>query len=357
MAAKTSRRSSAKSKRRRSGKVGKTQTLPRQWKLLQLLPSQGPGRSVETLTELLSDAGYKVTRRTVERDLPTLKKVFPLECLTGEAHTDAYRWRWEKNAVRDIGGLSVAEALSLKLVESTLRNLLPAELLHTLEPRFGLAGRVLAELQKGNRTARWPQRVRSIPRTLELEPPKVSAQVLEAVQEALLADEQLEMQYKALQEDAPSLRVVHPHALLHKGQITYLVASRSDGTGTRLYAIHRMHSARPNGQRATQSGFDLGSYLTQEAHEPSLTPAPSPEIKLVARVSRNLAKLLRETPITKDQTLVADGDRFRITATVREHQGLRRWILGHGNAIEVLKPTSLRDNIARAAVEMAAFYA
>ncbi len=37
-----------RSSRRQSseGKVAKTHTLPRQWKLLQLLPSQGPGKTV-----------------------------------------------------------------------------------------------------------------------------------------------------------------------------------------------------------------------------------------------------------------------------------------------------------------------
>ena len=180
-------RTSPKAKRRKTGKVGKTQTLPRQWKLLQLLPAQGPGKTVATLTELLADAGYPVTARTVERDLPALKRVFPLDCLKSAERTDPYRWRWEKDAVTELGGLSLAEALSLKLVEGTLQHLLPADLLHTLKPRFALATRVLAEMQPRNRAARWTNKVRAIPRTLESEPPQVNPAILAAVQDALLA--------------------------------------------------------------------------------------------------------------------------------------------------------------------------
>lgn len=344
-----------RSSRRQSsaGKVAKTHTLPRQWKLLQLLPTQGPGRTVATLTELLADAGFEVTSRTVERDLPALQKVFPLECIRSEDRTEAHRWRWERDAVIELGGLSLAEALSLKLVEGTLQHLLPSDLLHTLKPRFALATRVLAEMQPRNRTARWTNKVRAIPRTLESAPPKVDPAILAQVQVALLADEQLEIVYQSLADEAPRPRVVHPRALLHKGQVTYLVATRDDIDDPRLYAIHRMTAAHTTGRRVRHLAFSLDDYVASEAHE-----AGSGElITLEARISANLAKILRETPINRSMTIARDGDGFRIQAEVRDNLALHRWILGHGDAIEVLGPAELRKDIASVAAQMAAHYA
>jgi predicted DNA-binding transcriptional regulator YafY len=340
-------------KRRSEGKIAKTQTLPRQWKLLQRLPTRGPGKDTDVLTQLLAHDGFEVTKRTVERDLLALKRVFPLKCIRTADRTEPYRWRWENDAVIELGGLSLAEALSLKLVEGTLHHLLPADLLHSLKPRFALAARVLAEVQPRNRAARWPNKVRAIPRTLESEPPRVDPDILASVQVALLADEQLEIVYQSLADEAPRSRVVHPRALLHKGQVTYLVATRDDNDDPRLYAIHRMTAAHTTGRRVRSVPFNLDDYVASEAHE----AGSGQVITLDAHINSNLAKILRETPISKEQTLEADGDGFRLKAKVRHHQGLRRWILGHGHAIEVLGPTELRKDIASVARRTAAHYA
>ena len=259
-----------------------------------------------------------------------------------------------KDAVTELlGGLSLAEALSLKLVEGTLQHLLPADLLHTLKPRFALATRVLAEMQPRNRAARWTNKVRAIPRTLESEPPQVDAAILAAVQDALLVDQQLEIVYQSLVDEAPRARTVHPRALLHKGQVTYLVATRDDNDDPRLYAVHRMTAAHTTGRRIRSVPFNLDDYIASEAHE----AGPGTPITLDARINGNLAKILRETPIAPGQKLEADGDGFRLSAKVRYHQGLRRWILGHGHAIEVLGPRELRKEIASVAERMAAHYA
>jgi predicted DNA-binding transcriptional regulator YafY len=327
---------------RREGKIPRSETLPRQWKLLQLLPSRGPGKTAETLQQLLDHDGFPVNLRTVQRDLLVLKVVFPIDMLRGEDSRSPYRWRWQENACLELGGLTLGEALSLKLVEGTLKHLLPTDLVHSLKPRFALAERVLAELQPRNRAARWPNKVRAIPRTLESAPPKVDQDILRTVQEALLHDEQLEIVYQALADEAPGKRLVHPRALLHKGQVTYLVATRDDTDEPRLYAIHRTTAAFTTGRRVRPIPFDLDRYVVSEAHE----PGDNAPITLEARISTNLAKILRETPLTADMTLKPDDTGFRIKAEVRDNLALRRWILGHGKAIEVLRPTSLRKAIA-----------
>jgi hypothetical protein len=48
-------------------KTSNHHTLARQWELLQLLPSRAPGKTSRELTSDLRDAGYEVTKRTIER--------------------------------------------------------------------------------------------------------------------------------------------------------------------------------------------------------------------------------------------------------------------------------------------------
>lgn len=54
-------------------------TLSRQWALLRQLPNRSPGVTNAELVWRLSDAGFDVSKRTVERDLNELSLLFPLE--------------------------------------------------------------------------------------------------------------------------------------------------------------------------------------------------------------------------------------------------------------------------------------
>ena len=51
-------------------------TLARQWNLLSLLPPKGPGKTAKELVQELKDAGFTVSKRTVERDLGDLREAF-----------------------------------------------------------------------------------------------------------------------------------------------------------------------------------------------------------------------------------------------------------------------------------------
>lgn len=69
--------------------------LQRQWILLQAIPSAPDGTSVRRLCAVLELHGVVVSKRSVERDLNQLARVFDLE-------TDGERpatWRWRKQRV------------------------------------------------------------------------------------------------------------------------------------------------------------------------------------------------------------------------------------------------------------------
>ena len=150
-------------------------TLARQWELLKHLPTSGAGLTTSELVQRLKVAGFSVSKRQVERDLKNLSEAFPLDCNNGSL---PWGWRWVKGASVDLPGLSAAEALSLRLVEETVRPLLPASLLQALAPRFEQAEKKLHSLDAGNPANKWLAKVRSVPAYQALLSPAIRPDVM-----------------------------------------------------------------------------------------------------------------------------------------------------------------------------------
>ncbi|MDD0972969.1 WYL domain-containing protein [Pseudomonas fontis] len=66
-------------------------TLSRQWELLRQLPSRSPGVTSAQLVMRLKDAGFPISKRSIERDLNELSLIFPLE---RNDKSIPYGWHW-----------------------------------------------------------------------------------------------------------------------------------------------------------------------------------------------------------------------------------------------------------------------
>ncbi|MGH8502865.1 MAG: helix-turn-helix transcriptional regulator [Gammaproteobacteria bacterium] len=319
----------------------KHHTLARQWELLKLLPTRGAGKTAAELTRALSEAGFQVTKRSVERDLNDLLEVFRLD---RNDKSPPYGWRWPNDAPAALPGITLAEALSLRLVQETLKPLLPVSMIKALEPRFMQAKAKLSALAERNATARWADKVRSVAPTLPLLAPAIDIDVLETVQEALLANQQLEADYRAMGADEPSAIRLHPLGPVNRGPATYLVATAFAYPDPRLYALHRVSKATKISKPARRpDAFNLDAYIQSGA----LQFGTGKTLRLEAGVSEGLKRILEETPLSADQKLTRDKQwAARVTATVADSWQLRWWILSQGDAIEVHRPVRLRRKIA-----------
>ncbi len=315
-------------------------TLARQWELLKLLPTRPPGITAAELTERLGELDYAATKRTIERDLIDLSRLFGIAC---NDKGTPYGWHWMEGMSLNLPGLSLTDALSLHIVDAALRPLLPAAILQALESRLKQAQAKLAELAASNSKARWASKVRAVPASLPLLPPQLVPGVLETVQEALLGDRQLQVLYTRAGEPDPVPYTLHPHALVQRGPVSYLVATAFDYPDVRLYAVHRMRSAQalPQDARLVE-GFDVDAYIASGA----LQFGDGKRIRLKARVEAALAQLLRETPLAQDQVIGAMRLGFcTLTATVQDSWQLRWWLLSHADQALVVSPKSLRDDL------------
>src|SRR5690606_18149762 len=123
-------------------------TLSRQWELLKLLPSRGPGLTAAQITQLLNDEhGHDINKRTVERDLQELSRLFPLQC---NNRGKPYGWYWMPGAQLELTGIELGEALTLALLDDTLKTMLPLSLRRGVERRFQQARRKLEALAEEN---------------------------------------------------------------------------------------------------------------------------------------------------------------------------------------------------------------
>lgn len=108
-----------------------SKVLTRQWNIIQfLLDSEYV--STTNIEEHLKSKGITATQRTIQRDLNLLETLFPLEC---RRDCMPFNWRW-KRVEQTIKGLSLSQALILRLVDEQLSDVLPEHTQQELLPLF-----------------------------------------------------------------------------------------------------------------------------------------------------------------------------------------------------------------------------
>jgi predicted DNA-binding transcriptional regulator YafY len=315
-------------------------TLSRQWELLSIIPKRGLGKSAAELTQVLKDAGFQVTKRTVERDLNDLSRIFLLQ--TDDSQKPQL-WCWLNERKIQYPGISVAEAMILQIVEGTLKQMLPPNMLTSLSGQFQQARTKLQALEESNQNARLLDKIAVVSPSLPMSPPNTPTAHYEEVQKALSANLQLKARYTSVKDLQTKEYVLNPLGLVQRGHITYLVASIEPYSDIRLLALHRFELlALEETPLQEPQGFDFVDYLKSGA----LQFANEQIIELQARVRPELSRLLSEAPISADMTLTSETDGwFSLKATVHHGWQLEWWILSHSSQIEVIAPAALRQKV------------
>ena len=315
-------------------------TIARQWELLRNhIPSRPPGITTRELQDRLRDAGHEVTKRTIERDLRDLSPIFAIEC---NDKSVPYGWHWhDRNACADILGLDVSEAVSLGLLENVLSQLMPPAFAEALEGRFAAAKDKLTALKKLPH-ARWNDLVRYVPPGIPQTPPVVGPGVLSSVQEALLQNKQLAATYRNSAQGTVSDQTLHPLSLIQHGTRSYLVASAFDYDSPILYALHRFGKIEVLTESAKRpKDYSLDQFLADGRAQ----FGNGQDLRFKARITPELAQILDESPIAKDQKLKPEDDSFTLTATLKDSWEFTFWILSQSAGLTVLKPAALRRHI------------
>jgi predicted DNA-binding transcriptional regulator YafY len=311
--------------------------------MLRLIPRQPRKISPADLTSRLVEHGYSVNKRTVERDLKMLEGLFGLRV---DDRSRPHGWCWPANSpALDIRALGDEEALMLSLAEKVVTPVLPSSVSGELRPLFSAAQNHLKVAFGPRRLKRWAQKVAFDPPAQPLIAAHVLPEVRNQVLKALLMDQWLLVDYFKLgQLDSTELDV-QPLGLVVRGPMSYLVCTIRDQDGLRVIALNRISRAEilDEGFRAP-AGFSLQEFIEQGR----LGFGGSRIADVQLRVSSLLAEQLAETPLSADQTTLAEPEGVAtISARIPVTPQLRRWVLSHGADIEVIRPASLRQAIIR----------
>lgn len=309
--------------------------LARQWEMLKLIPSHGPGITASEMRVQLENNGYTVTKRTVERDLISLSAQFGLR---RNEKSIPHGWQWVPELRHEFGSIELKDAVSLVMAEDLLKQTLPNEMLTTLEPKFKQARSKLKAIGK-NPLSKWTEKLRYIPNTLSTQPPTIIPGVLKTVQDALMTEKQIEVTYAPFQQKDKTYRL-HPLSIIQRGITPYLVATAFDYPDPRIFALQRISKATATDEAISiPKNYSVDNYINSGAMDFG-TGNP---ITLKANLSNELASYLTETPLAEDQKI--DYMNNQLTVTVHDTWQLYFWILSQAAGIKINSPKKLKNTI------------
>lgn len=326
-------------------------SLLRQLATLHAIPRFPKKIYVSELLGKLRASGYKTTARTVQRDLNTLSATIPLTADEGNPQG----WSWVENAVQlDLPALDPQAALTFQLVEKYMQVLLPATTLAYLEPWFLTANAVLQ--QQNTSITSWPNKIRVLPRGVQLLAPVIDSHVQSVVYESLSQERRVHICYQPRASKEKKEYIISPLALVVRDRVIYVVCTMKDYDDIRQLALHRIRSAVQTSEPINRPiGFALDAYIDSGAF--GILEGDS-NLRLVATFDSEAAAHLYETPISKDQTLEKqESGSVKLTATVKDTLELVWWLLAFGDQVEVLAPEKLRKRISSKIKAMSKKYA
>lgn len=319
-----------------------SETLLRHLECLKLL-SRDRKQSSTDIHRRLEDRGYKVSKRTVERDLQILSIPFGLE---SDERNKPFGWKYASNvSVNLFPGLSETEALSFLMLKQFSNRLLPTSISEDLDPYFRNATRKLSDDVSQSAVRNWPSKVRIVEPNQPLLRPKITPKVQQEVYAALFRSKQIRITYlPAGKKEAREYFPVNVLGLIEHGPVLYLVVTFLEYVDIRILALHRIQSASIlESDIKRPADFNLDTYIASGAFG---FGGDIQEIKLEIHFYNGAGLHLLETPLSAEQSVQKlDESTLAIKATVRNTRRLHWWLLGFGADIEVVGPVHLREDI------------
>lgn len=316
--------------------------------LLRFVPRRPPGITAAELVNKLEAIDALVHLRTIQRDLQALSAHYPLV-----AEGKPLRWRWLAGAQGiSLPPLDVSGAVIWASIALHMRAILPPDLLDEVAPQFSEAIEVLRDKKRGRGI--WPRRIVRISSGVPLQPPRIDAGIYRTISECLANRRRFKALYFSRSDNAPKAMILHPLGIVLRDHLTYLVAIHDGHSSPIQLALHRFSSASALDRPARDpAGFDLAAY----ANGPAFGYPVGPRTRIHLRFSADAGFHLTESPLGSDQQIemTRDGE-YEVTATVENTQQLRWWLRAFGDQVEVLKPATLRNEIAEHAKSLSQIY-
>ena len=306
--------------------------------LLRRIPRSGKVSASE-LQRQLAEAGFERDLRSIQRLLKSLaeNENFGIE-LDDRSKPYGYRWLPKAGGMA-LANLSAHESMLLMMAQEHLRNLLPVALMKSMEGHFRQARHDMATGDAGRLEKQWPDKVRVIPITQPMVPPKIKPDVFEAVSDALYQNKWLKLDYRNSAGKQTKARVM-PLGLAQQGERIYLACRFEGFDNERSIALHRIQAAE-----MTTIGFNRPKDFDLKRYDEDgrFSFGEGRCVRLSFRTTESFAQHLAEVALSADQQLKRRKDgSVDVTATVVDNQRLDVWLRGLGDDVSHTKKKSLQ---------------
>ena len=323
-------------------------------KMTEKIPRYPSKVTANQIQEFLENFGYKISLRSVQRDLNELSRLFPIEC---DDSSIPFGWSWKKNAPGfESPAMDPIQALTFSLASQYLEPLMPKASFKRVEKFFERAENVLMGNER-SKILRWRNRVRVIPESIRFKEPEIKTDIRQKLYRAVYEGFQIKALYRKRGEEYPDLRHIHPLGIVVKGTVTYLISMMDEDTEKARYLpLHRFERVEIlDKQKISQPiGFNLDDFI----HKNNLGFAFTEKLYTFKAIfDKTMAIHLSETKLNSTQTIeeLSDG-RLLITARVPDTLQFEQWLMSFGADVEVLSPKVLRHKFKKLALHLKEIY-
>lgn len=294
--------------------------------LLRAIPRKRFVTAVQ-LAQTLANSGYERSLRSVQRLLEQLADHFPIEC---DTRSKPYGYRWREGAQGfHLPMPTPAESILLRLAQTQLQALLPGSLDSVLQPLFSSAKHALDTAPSQAPQRRWLEKVRRIPTSQPLLPPKMQPGVLDTVTSALYLENKLRVTYHNVEGEQKEA-VVWPLGLALQEPRLYLVCRFEGYDNERILALTRIKHAEMLDEHFTYpESFSLTNYDA----EGRFAFGQGRKVRIEFRIAKSTGWHLLESPLSTDQKADIEDDALLISATVTDSNLLHAWLRGFGDEL------------------------
>ena len=314
-----------------SRKPSNLETVQLALELLRRIPRTHAVTATE-LWQQLKDTGINRDIRTIQRQLDELSQHFDID---RDDRSKPFGYRWKSQAtVLSVPDLSPQESLVLRLAEQHLGPLFPSDVMKSMAGLFRQADTNLKPHTRARQEREWLSKVRVMSSSPPMLPPVVKPGVFEAVSHALYANKWLDIEYRNADGKVSQSRVM-PLALVQQDVRLYIVCGYEKYVDQRVIVLHRISKATPTALKFQRpKDFDLDAYIQKG----NIAISKGEPIQLKLIVNEQVARVLKETPLSKDQGMRPVRQGLEFSATVTPTAQLARWIKGQGKGVISVKP-------------------
>ena len=312
--------------------------------IMELLPKSSDGsRGINTnqIYQELQQAGYEVSKRTVERDLNELMDIFPLDYMRKAEGKcwfllDAYESK--TNYIRP------TEALMLVLSEKLILQTLPKTLAGKLETRIKNAQNILSSDMNYQRLV---DKIHLISDGIPLASSLllIDERSRECVYSGILKEQSIELAYQPSNSLSSYSFKANPVGIILRGHSQYLIASKKESPNElKLYLFNNIKSV--------ENLFEPATIPNKEVLDSFIEKNPSgwvlkDEIINVELYVKSYAHehLTRNNLADNQHTKKVDDLWYSVSFQITPTYDLIAWILKFGSDVICQKPEWLRKKI------------